>query len=61
MDKPEDEIFVIKARRCKRCGGLLTSEFGVKEGYGHTCKKKAKVEEEQREFEKRQLSLFNNT
>lgn len=58
-NKVEDEIFVIKARRCKRCGGLLTSVQGVKDGYGHTCKKKAEEEQRQKEFEKMQISLFD--
>ncbi len=57
--KDEEEIFVIKARRCKRCGGLLTSEQGVKDGYGHTCKKKAEEEKRQKEFDKMQISLFD--
>ena len=41
-----DEIFTIKARRCKRCGGILTSKQAVEDGYGHTCKMKAKAEVE---------------
>lgn len=57
--KDEEEIFVIKARRCKRCGGLLTSVQGVKDGYGHTCKKKAEEEKQQKEFDKMQISLFD--
>ena len=36
----DDEIFMIKARRCKRCGGLLTSEQALNDGYGHVCKSK---------------------
>lgn len=38
------EIFTIKATRCKRCGGILLSEFGLKNGMGHVCKKKADAE-----------------
>ena len=34
------EIFTIKARKCKRCGGILLSEFGLKHGMGHVCKRK---------------------
>lgn len=37
-----DGIFTIQARRCKRCGGLLTSKQAVKDGYGHVCKQKIK-------------------
>lgn len=28
-----DEVFTIPARRCKRCGGLLTSSQGLRDGY----------------------------
>ena len=34
------DIFMVKARRCKRCGGLLTSTEAVRDGYGHVCKMK---------------------
>lgn len=36
----DDDVFMVKARRCKRCGGLLTSAKAVAEGYGHVCKMK---------------------
>ena len=36
----DNEIFTVKARRCKRCGGLLTSKKAVEDGYGHVCKMK---------------------
>ena len=39
-----NEIFSIPVRRCQRCGGLLTSEFGLKNGMGHVCKKKYDIE-----------------
>lgn len=52
------ETFVIKARRCKRCGGLLTSKQAVKDGYGHVCKMRAKAEEEAKCPDPNQLSLF---
>lgn len=42
----EDGIFTINARRCKRCGGILTNKQAVEEGYGHVCKMKACAEEE---------------
>ncbi len=42
----ESEIFTIKARRCKRCNGILTSKKAVEEGYGHVCKMKTHAEEE---------------
>lgn len=40
------EIFMVKARRCKRCGGLLTSAQAVADGYGHVCKMKELGERE---------------
>ena len=54
----DSEIFTIKARRCKRCGGILTSKQAVEEGYGHTCKIKAKAEEEAQKPDPDQLTLF---
>jgi len=41
-----DEVFTIQARRCKRCGRLLTSQEAVERGYGCQCAMKAKREEE---------------
>lgn len=32
------EIFTIRVRKCKRCGGILTSSQAIADGYGHTCK-----------------------
>ena len=33
----KDTVFTIPARRCKRCGGLLTSAQGLRDGYGPCC------------------------
>lgn len=55
----EDEIFTIKARRCKRCGGILTSKQAVEEGYGHVCKMKTKEEEEKRRPIDGQINLLD--
>ena len=52
------EVFHIPARRCKRCGGLLTSEQAIKDGYGHTCKMKTRREEREKKKKKYQCSLF---
>lgn len=54
----DGEIFTIRARRCKRCGGLLTGEQSVKDGYGHTCKLKEKREREEREVPDNQITFF---
>ena len=40
-----DEVFTIPARRCKRCGGLLASSRGLRDGYGPCCLRKIKQEE----------------
>lgn len=40
-----NEIFTIRARRCKRCGRLLTSAEAVEKGYGCKCAAKARAEE----------------
>lgn len=54
------DVFTIKARRCLRCGGILTSSFGIREGYGHVCKAKAKQEAQARAMDKNQISLFRD-
>ena len=62
MERPEDrgdgEIFMVRARRCKRCGGLLTSAQAVADGYGHVCKMKELQKQRAREELKNQYSLF---
>ena len=54
-----NEVFQIPARRCKRCGGLLTSDQAIRDRYGHTCRMKERREAAEREEEKNQYSLFN--
>lgn len=44
-----DEIFMKKARRCQLCGRLLFSEKALEIGYGCTCMKKAKKEQEEKQ------------
>lgn len=53
-----DELFTITARRCKRCGGLLTSDQGIRDGYGPCCLKKMQEEQARKEMEKYQCTLF---
>lgn len=53
------EIFDIPARRCKRCGGILTSEQGLRDGYGSCCLKKMKEEEADAKMRKIQISFFD--
>ncbi|MCD8311249.1 MAG: hypothetical protein LUD43_01915 [Firmicutes bacterium] len=58
MNDSGDEIFTIKARKCKRCGGLLTSKQAVEDGYGHVCKMKARAEAEAARPDPNQITLF---
>lgn len=50
------EIFEIKARRCTRCGGILTSKYGLQNGMGHSCKQK--YDAEHAPIDKNQITLF---
>lgn len=53
------EVFQIAARRCKRCGGILTSEQGLRDGYGPCCLRKMQEEERQKREEARLITLFD--
>ena len=59
--EPEErsEIFTIPARKCRRCGGLLTSEQAIKDGYGACCLRKLRAEEQEKEPLKGQTTLFD--
>lgn len=52
------DIFTVKATRCQRCGGILLSEFGLKNGMGHVCKRKADEEAAAAEVDENQCTLF---
>lgn len=54
----ESEIFTVRARRCKRCGRLLTSSKAVEEGYGEACRCKVKKDELEREPIPGQMDIF---
>lgn len=56
MEKPE--IFEVKATKCKRCGGILLSEFGLKHGMGHVCKRKSDEEAAAARIDENQCTLF---
>lgn len=53
------DIFKVPARRCKRCGGILTSEQGLRDGYGACCLKRMKEDEADAKMRKIQISLFD--
>ena len=57
----QSDIFTVKATRCQRCGGILLSEFGLKNGMGHVCKKKSDEEATAAEIDENQLTLFVNS
>ena len=57
----EHDVFTIPARRCKRCGGLLTSSQGIRDGYGPCCLRKVRREQADREEEaQNQYSFFSD-
>lgn len=58
MSERDDDIFMVRARRCKRCGGLLTSRQAVADGYGHVCLMKERGEEQARQPLPGQMLLF---
>lgn len=61
MDGEELEmgVFLVRARRCRRCGGLLTGAEAVRDGIGHVCKRWEKEEREARQWEREnQCSLW---
>jgi hypothetical protein len=58
VEDSNSEIFTVRARRCKRCGGLLTSKQAVADGYGHVCKMKTADEKYARQPIDGQLSLL---
>ncbi|MCD7903364.1 MAG: hypothetical protein LUF91_06330 [Oscillospiraceae bacterium] len=61
MQGGNGEIFIIQARRCKRCGGLLTSAEALKDGYGHVCRMKTREEELQKKApDPNQINLFES-
>lgn len=55
----DGEIFSVRARRCKRCGRLLTSTKAVQEGYGESCRCKVDREEQERKPIPGQMTLFD--
>lgn len=60
VDKQQDSgVFTIPARRCKRCGGLLTSAQAIRDGYGSCCLRKMRQEARAKEEAKNQYSLFD--
>lgn len=57
-EKRDGDIFMVRARRCKRCGGLLTSRQAVEDGYDHVCKMKELNEKLSKQPLRGQIGLF---
>jgi hypothetical protein len=52
-------VFTIRARKCLRCGRLLTSPEAIEKGYGCQCLSKAKAEKKAAEPVSGQLTFFD--
>lgn len=59
-DADAGDVFMVRARRCKRCGGLLTSAQAVADGYGHVCKMKELGEREAKKPLPGQINLLED-
>lgn len=55
----DKETFSIPARRCKRCGGILTSQQSLESGYGPGCWRKMQREQKEKEEQARLVSFFD--
>lgn len=52
------EIFTIRARKCLRCGRLLTSAEAVELGYGCRCAELAEAERREKEPLEGQIDIY---
>lgn len=59
-ERQDSEIFQIPARRCKRCGRLLTSRKAVELGYGCQCLRKEQEEARAKEPIPGQMNLLDD-
>ena len=59
-EEERGDVFTIAARRCKRCGGLLTSAQALRDGYGACCLRKMRREALEKEQLKNQITLFDD-
>lgn len=57
-EKTEVDVFEIKATKCIRCGRLLTSDFGLKNGMGPCCKDR--FDKENAPPDPNQMTLFED-
>jgi DNA-directed RNA polymerase subunit RPC12/RpoP len=54
-----DGVFTIRARKCLRCGRLLTSMKAIEKGYGCQCEMKALAEQRLKEPVSGQATIFD--
>lgn len=59
MSDLSEEIFSIKARKCLRCGRLLTSQDAIRDGYGCRCKELAEAAKRAAEPTPGQIDIFD--
>jgi DNA-directed RNA polymerase subunit RPC12/RpoP len=53
------DVFTIRARKCLRCGRLLTSAEAIEKGYGCQCEMKALAEQRLKEPVPGQATIFD--
>ena len=56
-----DEIFMVRARKCRRCNRLIFSADAIRVGMGCECAKKARAEEYANAPLPGQSDLFSQT
>lgn len=54
-----DGVFYVQARRCLRCGRLLTGREAIERGYGCRCAEKARKAEEELKPMPGQIDIFS--
>jgi hypothetical protein len=57
--KKDNPPFKMVVRRCARCGGILISEDSIRKGIGPCCEQRQREEEQAAEWNKDQISLFD--
>lgn len=57
-NEQKDEVFTIKARKCLRCGRILTSQEAIENGYGCRCKELADAATREKEPLPGQLDIY---
>jgi hypothetical protein len=58
-NEQDDEVFTIKARKCLRCGRILTSQEAIENGYGCRCMELADAAKREKEPVPGQMDIFD--